>query len=408
MMKKWKGLLIGGCALIGLMMMPQSEVSAQTQTPLEQAETLIGTPYQKGGTDPKTGFDASGFIQYVYKESESFDLPRKVVDQYQIGEKVSLEKAKPGDLVYFRSLDETKDVPTHVALYAGNHEIIHSTLTQGVTKMDVSKSKYWMDRYYATKRLPATQGISDDSLVKDAMTYLGVPYVFGAADPKVGFDCSGFLQYLFEKSLGIYLPRSAEQQWLVGEKVTLDQIQPGDFVFFSNTYKTGISHIGMYIGGDRFIHASRSESVTISYLSESYWQEKWTGVKRLTDLKLAKEDPVVSKAATYIGEVPYVKGGTSPKEGFDTAGFTQYVYQQVLGIDLPRYASGQVKAGTPVKRSDLKPGDLVFFNGASLTPAIYAGLDQVIHVTSSNGVVLTNMKTSAYWKDKYETAVRIK
>ncbi|MDG8483921.1 NlpC/P60 family protein, partial [Streptococcus pneumoniae] len=93
---------------------------------------------------------------------------------------------------------------------------------------------------------------------------------------------------------------------------------------------------------------------TISYLSESYWREKWTGAKRLTDLKLSKEDPVVSKAATYIGEVPYVKGGTNPEEGFDTAGFTQYVYREVLGIDLPRYASGQVKTGTPVKRSELK------------------------------------------------------
>lgn len=405
---KWKGMLIGGCALVGLMFMSQSGVSAQTKSPLEKAETLIGTPYEKGGTDPKTGFDASGFIQYVFKTSGSFDLPRKVIDQYQIGEKISWEKAKPGDLVYFRNLDETKDIPTHVALYVGDHQVIHMTLNQGVVKTDVSRSKYWTDRFYAVKRLPVSQEISDDRLVKDAMKYLGIPYVFGAADPKVGFDCSGFLQYLFEKSLGIYLPRSAEQQWIVGEKVALADIRPGDFVFFSNTYKKGISHVGMYIGGDRFIHASRSGSVTISYLSESYWREKWTGAKRLTELKLAKEDPIVSKAAMYIGEVPYVKNGTNPKEGFDTAGFTQYVYQEVLGIQLPRYASGQVKEGTPVKRSEIEPGDLVFFKGPTLMPAIYAGANQVIHVTVSNGVVITNMKTSTYWKDKYETAVRIK
>ncbi|OPW93993.1 C40 family peptidase [Bacillus altitudinis] len=405
---KWKGILLGGCAIVGLMFMSQTEVSAQTTSPLKQAETLIGTPYHKGGINPKTGFDASGFIQYVYKTTGAFDLPRKVIDKYQIGESVSWEKAKPGDLVYFRSLEETKDIPTHVALYAGNDQVIHITLSQGVVKTDVSKSKYWTDRFYAVKRLPVSQEMSDDQLVKDAMKYLGIPYVFGASDPKVGFDCSGFLQYLFEKSLGIYLPRSAEQQWMVGEKVARDDIRPGDFVFFSNTYKKGISHVGMYIGGDRFIHASRSESVTISYLSESYWREKWTGAKRLTELKLAKEDPVVSKAATYIGEVPYVKGGASPKQGFDTAGFTQYIYQEVLGMEMPRYAPGQVKAGTPVKRSELKPGDLVFFKGTSLMPAIYAGSNQVIHVTVSNGVVITNMKTSTYWKDKYETAVRIK
>ncbi|MDM5299663.1 NlpC/P60 family protein [Bacillus pumilus] len=405
---KWKGMLIGGCTLIGLMCLSQSEVSAQTKLPLEQAKTLIGTPYQKGGTDPKKGFDSSGFIQYVFKKSGSFDLPRKVIDQYQIGEKVSWEKAKPGDLVFFRKLEETRDIPTHVALYAGNHQVIHITLSQGVVKTDVSQSKYWTDRYYAVKRLPSSQQLSNHHLVKEAMKYLGVPYVFGAADPKVGFDCSGFLQYLFEKSLGIYLPRNAEQQWTVGEKVALNQIRPGDFVFFSNTYKKGISHVGMYVGGDRFIHASRSESVTMSYLSEAYWQEKWTGAKRLTGLKLAQENPVVSKAATYIGEVPYVKGGTNPKTGFDTAGFTQYVYDQAMGIQLPRYASGQVKAGTPVKRSELRPGDLVFFKGTSLIPGIYAGSNQVIHVTASKGVAMTNMKTSTYWKDKYETAVRIK
>ncbi|MFS0654149.1 C40 family peptidase [Bacillus sp. 179-C3.3 HS] len=404
----WKGMLIGGCTLIGLLFMSQSELSAQTKSPVAKAKSLIGTPYQTSGTDPKTGFDSSGFIQYVFKTSGSFDLPRKVIDQYQIGKKVSWEQAKPGDLVYFRKLEETKAVPTHVALYVGNQQVIHLTQSKGVMKTDVSQSKYWKERYFAVKRLPDSQEISDDRLTKEALKYIGVPYVFGAADPKVGFDCSGFLQYLFETSLGIYLPRSAEQQWMVGESVAIDNIRPGDFVFFSNTYKKGISHVGMYVGGNRFIHASRSESVTISYLSDSYWQRKWTGAKRFTKLKLAKENPIVSKAAMYIGEAPYAKGGTTPKNGFDTAGFTQYIYEQVYGIQLPRYASGQVKEGKPVKRSELKPGDLVFFKATSLIPAIYAGSNQVIHVTASKGVVMTNMKTSTYWKDKYETAVRIK
>ncbi|MBC3676858.1 C40 family peptidase, partial [Bacillus pumilus] len=103
---KWKGIVIGGCALVGLMFMSQSEAASQTASPLQQAEKLIGSPYHKGGTDPKTGFDASGFTQYVYKTSGAFDLPRKVIDQYQIGKKISWDKAQPGDLVYFRSLEE--------------------------------------------------------------------------------------------------------------------------------------------------------------------------------------------------------------------------------------------------------------------------------------------------------------
>ncbi|MGE6630283.1 C40 family peptidase [Bacillus sp. NPDC077027] len=405
---KTKLWFIGGLALLCLFAMPHVQASAKILSLKEQAEALIGTPYEKGGTDPKNGFDSSGFIQYLFKHAKAVDLPRKVVDQHQLGERVSLNEAEPGDLVYFRSLEEKKDTPIHVALYIGNQQIIHTTLSKGVIVTDLSQSTYWKERYDVTKRLPTTQRTSNEKIVKDAMTYLGIPYVFGSADPKGGFDCSGFLQYVFGQSLGIYLPRSAQQQWMVGEKVNMKNIRPGDFIFFSNTYKQGISHVGMYVGDNRFIHASRSESVTISYLSESYWREKFTGVKRLTGLKLAKQNPVVSEAAMFLGEVCYVKGGTTPKEGFDTAGFTQYVYKKALGIELPRYAAGQLKAGTTVGREELKPGDLVFFSGSYLTPAIYAGAGQVIQMTISNGVVITNMNTSTYWKDKYETAVRVK
>lgn len=105
---KWKGILIGGCALVGLMFMSQSAVSAQTPSLLEQAEKLIGTPYHKGGTDPKTGFDASGFIQYVYKTSETFDLPRKVIDQYQIGKRYLGIKRSPVTLCISEALKKQR------------------------------------------------------------------------------------------------------------------------------------------------------------------------------------------------------------------------------------------------------------------------------------------------------------
>lgn len=98
---KWKGIVIGGCALVGLMFMSQSEAATQTASPLQQAEKLIGTPYHKGGTNPKTGFDASGFTQYVYKTSGAFDLPRKVIDQYQIGKRYHGTKPSPVTLYIF-------------------------------------------------------------------------------------------------------------------------------------------------------------------------------------------------------------------------------------------------------------------------------------------------------------------
>jgi hypothetical protein len=101
--------------------------------------------------------------------------------------------------------------------------------------------------------------------------------------------------------LGVYLPRSAEQQWAVGQKVKLEDIRPGDVLFFSNTYKPGISHNAIYAGGGRFIHASRSNKVTISYLSASYWQKKFTGVRRFDNMSLPK-NPIVSEAIRHVGE----------------------------------------------------------------------------------------------------------
>ncbi|MBD4894609.1 gamma-DL-glutamyl hydrolase, partial [Xanthomonas citri pv. citri] len=142
-------------------------------------------------------------------------------------------------------------------------------------------------------------------------------------------------------------------------------------VYFSNTYKTGISHAGIYAGAGRFIQASRSEKVTISYLSEDYWKSKMTGIRRFDNLTIPKENPIVSEATLYVGEVPYKQGGVTPETGFDTAGFVQYVYQKAAGISLPRYATSQYNAGTKIEKADLKPGDIVFFQSTSLNPSIY-------------------------------------
>lgn len=148
------------------------------------------------------------------------------------------------------------------------------------------------------------------------------------------------------------------------------------------------------------------QKVTISYLSEDYWISKMTGIRRFDHLAITKENPIVSEATLYVGEVPYKKGGVSPETGFDTAGFVQYVYQ-ATGISLPRYATSQFKAGSMIEKADLKPGDIVFFQSTSLNPAIYIGNGQVVHVTLSNGVTITNMNTSTYWKDKYAGSIRV-
>jgi cell wall-associated NlpC family hydrolase len=115
------------------------------------------------------------------------------------------------------------------------------------------------------------------NLTRHAMQFLGVPYVFGGTSTS-GFDCSGYVQHVFAM-LGLHLPRTADAQFYAGHKI-LGAMVPGDLVFFQ-TYLPGPSHVGIYLGNDRFVHASSSHGVTVSSLHERYWSARYLGAKRI-------------------------------------------------------------------------------------------------------------------------------
>ena len=117
-------------------------------------------------------------------------------------------------------------------------------------------------------------------LVAGAKKYLGVPYVYGGASPK-GFDCSGLVYYLL-KNLGYSPYRSAADQYKMGTYVAKKDLQPGDLVFFQNTAGYGISHVGIYVGGGKFIHSPRTGSV-VSYadLNSTYYINHYYGARRV-------------------------------------------------------------------------------------------------------------------------------
>ena len=126
----------------------------------------------------------------------------------------------------------------------------------------------------------ASSGSSKASaIITTAKKHIGVPYVWGGSSPS-GFDCSGFVQYVF-KQHGITLNRTTKTQYQHGIYVAKGNLQPGDLVFFQNTYTTGISHVGVYIGNGDFIHASSSKGVIISSLSNSYWSGHYYGARRV-------------------------------------------------------------------------------------------------------------------------------
>ncbi|MDO4997311.1 MAG: C40 family peptidase [Neisseria sp.] len=129
-----------------------------------------------------------------------------------------------------------------------------------------------------------TQSVSKqdaDDLIRSAMGLLGVAYRFGGTSPTSGMDCSGFMQYIFRKSMQVNLPRTAAQQAQMGVAVSRSELQAGDMVFF-NTAGNRISHVGLYIGNNRFIHAPRTgKTIEITSLSNKYWNSKYRLARRV-------------------------------------------------------------------------------------------------------------------------------
>ena len=116
-------------------------------------------------------------------------------------------------------------------------------------------------------------------LVRDALTARGIRYRWGGAS-RGGFDCSGFTRYLMARHLGIKLPHSAHAQAHYGQKVSLNELRGGDLVFF-RTYRRGISHVGVYVGGNRFIHAPHTgRTVTVQPLT-GYYRRRFVTARRL-------------------------------------------------------------------------------------------------------------------------------
>ena len=108
----------------------------------------------------------------------------------------------------------------------------------------------------------------------------GTPYRNGGTDPSTGFDCSGFVQWVFAQH-GIHLPRDVEMQYGAGKKIDVNDLHPGDLIFF-HTDGNGASHVGLAIGGDEFVHAPSSRGVVrVERFSTTYWRRRIVGARRI-------------------------------------------------------------------------------------------------------------------------------
>ncbi|QWD95820.1 C40 family peptidase [Polynucleobacter sp. MG-6-Vaara-E2] len=130
-------------------------------------------------------------------------------------------------------------------------------------------------------RLADTVTGKSEELINRAMEVIGVRYRWDAELPQSGLDGSSFVRYVFKDKLGFLLPRKSTQMSRVGKPIGRDELQPGDLVFF-NTMRLTFSHVGIYVGDNKFIHSpSKGTSVRVDDLGSLYWDKRFDGARRL-------------------------------------------------------------------------------------------------------------------------------
>ena len=260
------------------------------------------------------------------------------------------------------------------------------------------------------------------SVLSTAASLVGkVKYSFGSSSITASGgtgDCSSFIQYVFKQN-GVNLPRTASAQAKVGTEVRKDQLQAGDLVFFQGTYKSGISHVGVYAGNGKFIHNSSSGGTKVSDLNSRYYSNHYATARRITGANTStnKSANIVSIAQSMQGKVKYDfshKNSMNLQDGtlkVDCTGFVKYVLLKAGLIDSNTSVDTLYKSKDVIQVKsvdDLQAGDVIYYahkDGTIWHKNIYAGNGYVIESTrSANGWKKTKM-SNTYKKDFY-TAVR--
>lgn len=137
------------------------------------------------------------------------------------------------------------------------------------------------DYMYGSATTSTSGSLFGQTMARQAMTYRGMPYISGAASPDRGFDCSGLVYYLLRQR-GYNPPRTAAGMASFGQAVSRNELQSGDLILFANTYKRGISHVGIYIGEGKFVHAANhSKGVSVDSLNSKYYSSKYYSARRV-------------------------------------------------------------------------------------------------------------------------------
>lgn len=163
-----------------------------------------------------------------------------------------------------------------------NEEYAYSTQSDPLGAYLANRGKVDVVTTYSQSRNnPTAHAQHNHSFANTALDYLGIKYKFGGSAPSSGFDCSGLVSYVAEKSLGLKLPRRSAEIARLGQSVKPNELEKGDLVFFNTSGKRN-SHVGIYLGDNKFVHAPSSGSVVrVEDMTIKYWKKRYNGARRL-------------------------------------------------------------------------------------------------------------------------------
>ncbi len=277
----------------------------------QQAVDSIGIPYANGGSS-SSGLDNVGLVKFLYGQV-FLTVPDTLAELAESGIAISRGNLRAGDMVFFRGATLSKAY--RVGMYIGEDQFVITDAGFGqVVQRDLDDS-FYASRYIGARRPyanfvqpagfstpdapaeppvpaepqpapepepepePAPEPSVADQIIAEALPHLGKPYVLGANGP-TAFDCSGFTKYVYAR-FGYRLPRASYSQATVGITVAFDQLQPGDLIFFKNTWRNDgrVDHVAIYMGDGKIVHAITS-GVQVSSL-RGYWVDHYSGARRV-------------------------------------------------------------------------------------------------------------------------------
>jgi len=390
-------------------------------------------------------FSCATFVDYVYKQA-GVDIATYNEDyMMKLGEPVSRDQLKKGDLVFFDANQTDGSISDHVAIYYGDNKVLHmADSRQNIVITDMSSKPYYTTNYVGARRvipsyMPSNPATQADKIVNGFYSLMGKVNIDGWTNNPAAstFTSAGFVNYLYGQN-GVSLgTNTAAGQAKLGTYVSKANLKKGDLVFFSWTAGTGIPEVvGIYAGNHKVLVSNSSKDLFSRVMFVPFYETNYVTARRVlpetetttpaapttptvpttpTEPETPTEpvaqlgDKIVQTAENLTGKARYGYTYSESSLVFTGAGFTYYVFKQ-NGIDLKeKTADRQSVIGTAVAKNQLQKGDIIYFSldnkATSIKHAgIYIGNNQFIHLTMSG--VLKESLSSTWAQMNYVTARR--